>query len=168
MTADSETVAVPVEEGLVRTMELPGKRVYFFDWRYAHPGSFRWLGGMAGRPGRHRGHRPISFDVTLVPQQAQKSEPLSRRGETWGSILWHGTARHEDGLHRLWCGWMRLVLAQPDTVLRFSVVEKRKPCPAGRETNAPGYGWPGPAVSVSAQPARRSLSSRNVPARSIP
>lgn len=167
MTADSEAVPVPVEEGLVRTMELPGKRVYFFNWRYVHSGSFSgsvvWLGGRVAIVGAGR----FPFGVTLVPQQAQKSEPLSRRGETWDSILWHSTARHEDGLHRPWCGWRRLVLAQPDTVLRFSVVERRKPCPAGRETNAPGYRWPGPAVSVSARPAKRSLSSRNVPARSI-
>jgi hypothetical protein len=100
-----------MEEGLVRTVELPGKRIYFFDWRYVHPGSFRWNDASGKRfPLWHGGEiGPASwvpsdfpFGVTLVPQQAKKGEPLALRGETWDSILWHGTVQHDEGRYRLW------------------------------------------------------------------
>src|SRR5688572_2179066 len=100
-----------MEEGLVRTMELPGKRIYFFDWRYVHPGSFKWLDAAGKRfPLWHGGEigaaswvpADFPFGVTLVPQPAHKGEPLALRGETWDSILWHGTVRHEEGRYRLW------------------------------------------------------------------
>lgn len=97
--------------GNLPPFELPSNVVYFHDWRYINPGSYRWVGPDGQKvpmftldpiPPMTYEYRDMPLGIRLEARKPERSEPILKPEHH--NELSFATANliHEDGRYRLW------------------------------------------------------------------
>jgi hypothetical protein len=91
--------------------KLPSNIVYFHDWRYVNPGSFRWVSlegkkvpmwGLDPAPPMLLEHVDLPIGLRLIAKPAKRTEAVLTPEQAGESFLFLANLIHEDGRYRLW------------------------------------------------------------------
>lgn len=132
---------IPTEWG--EPHEVPGKRIFFTDWRWVRPGDFRWT-DREGVPLKRAGwlegsYRPsdVPAGIRLVAQKARRVGPLMRPEHPWeeraGVRL--TTVIQQDGIYR---GWSHTSHGSGDPLERFGCYYE----------SSDGFDWVRPRLGI--------------------